>query len=112
VPGASATRTPRYDAIVVTGRGSGSTKGEVDAERAAAGLNGRLRDRPCRRTIPAVRRGLVTTNSVFRRCKAVAVGFEPTVDFHPHTLSSSANPRSGTVVGVRLVLTKTSRDAP
>src|ERR1035437_2174593 len=30
---------------------------------------------------------------------AVAVGFEPTVDFHPHTLSSSANHRSGTVVG-------------
>ena len=38
---------------------------------------------------------------------AVAVGFEPTVDFHPHTLSSSTNQRSGTVVGVRLVLTKT-----
>jgi hypothetical protein len=41
---------------------------------------------------------------------AVAVGFEPTVDFHPHTLSSSANQRSGTVVGVRLMLTKTGRD--
>jgi len=35
---------------------------------------------------------------------AVAVGFEPTVDFHPHTLSSSANPRSGTVARVRHVL--------
>ena len=43
---------------------------------------------------------------------AVAVGFEPTVDFHPHTLSSSANHRSGTVAGVRLVLTKTGRDVP
>ena len=43
---------------------------------------------------------------------AVAVGFEPTVDFHPHTLSSSGNQRSGTVVGVRLVLTKTGRDVP
>jgi len=42
----------------------------------------------------------------------VAVGFEPTVDFHPHTLSSSANQRSGTVVGVHLVLTKTGRDVP
>ena len=40
---------------------------------------------------------------------AVAVGFEPTVDFHPHTLSSSANPRSGTVVGVHLVLNKPVR---
>ena len=42
----------------------------------------------------------------FRRLTAVAVGFEPTVDFHPHTLSSSANPRSATVVGVRRVLNK------
>jgi len=32
------------------------------------------------------------------------VGFEPTVDFHPHTLSSSANPRSAMVVDVRFVL--------
>jgi hypothetical protein len=46
------------------------------------------------------------------RPRAVAVGFEPTVDFHPHTLSNSANPRSYTVVGVRLVLTTTGRDAP
>ena len=37
---------------------------------------------------------------------AVAVGFEPTVDFHPHTLSSSANQGSATVVGVRLVLSE------
>jgi len=37
------------------------------------------------------------------------VGFEPTVDFHPHTLSSSANQRSGTVVGVRHVLNKPVR---
>jgi len=42
---------------------------------------------------------------------AVAVGFEPTVDFHPHTLSSSANPRSGTTVGVRLVLNMAVRDS-
>jgi hypothetical protein len=39
----------------------------------------------------------------------VAVGFEPTVDFHPHTLSSSANPRSATVVGVRHVLNQAVR---
>ncbi len=45
----------------------------------------------------------------FRRSTAVAVGFEPTVDFHPHTLSSSANPRSGAVVGVRLVLNEAVR---
>ena len=35
---------------------------------------------------------------------AVAVGFEPTVESPPHTLSSSANPRSGTVGDVRPVL--------
>jgi len=37
------------------------------------------------------------------------VGFEPTVDFHPHTLSSSANQRSATVVGVRHVLNEPIR---
>ena len=40
---------------------------------------------------------------------AVAVGFEPTVDFHPHTLSSSANQGSATVVGVRHVLNEPLR---
>jgi hypothetical protein len=44
------------------------------------------------------------TGRRFRRSTAVAVGFEPTLDFHPHTLSSSANPRSGTVARVRHVL--------
>jgi len=34
------------------------------------------------------------------RLRAVAVGFEPTVDFHPHTLSSSANHCSAMVVSV------------
>jgi hypothetical protein len=43
------------------------------------------------------------------RPRAVAVGFEPTVDFHPHTLSSSENPRSGTVARVRLVLNQAVR---
>ena len=43
---------------------------------------------------------------------AVAVGFEPTVDFHPHTLSSSANQVSDTAGGVRLVLSKPCRDVP
>jgi hypothetical protein len=42
----------------------------------------------------------------------VAVGFEPTVDFHPHTLSSSENPRSGTVVGVHPVLNQPGGDVP
>jgi hypothetical protein len=38
----------------------------------------------------------------------VAVGFEPTVGFHPHTLSSSANPSSTMVVSVHLVLNQPS----
>ena len=40
---------------------------------------------------------------------AVAVGFEPTVELPPHTLSSSANQGSATVVGVRLVLNQAIR---
>jgi len=36
----------------------------------------------------------------------VAVGFEPTNGLPRYTLSSSANPGSGTTVGVRYVLNK------
>jgi hypothetical protein len=36
--------------------------------------------------------------------RAVAVGFEPTRELPLYTLSSSANPRSGTVARVRRVL--------
>jgi len=40
------------------------------------------------------------------------VGFEPTVEFPPHTLSSSANQGSRTVVGVRHVLNAPIRGCP
>ena len=50
----------------------------------------------------AVRTVLATNGH--RRPRAVAVGFEPTVESPPHTLSSSANPRSGTVVHVHHVV--------
>ena len=39
---------------------------------------------------------------------AVAVGFDPTVELPPPTLSSSANPVSSATVDVRVVLTKTA----
>ena len=41
--------------------------------------------------------------------RAVAVGFEPTNGLPRYTLSSSANPRSGTVVHVRHVLNRPIR---
>jgi hypothetical protein len=41
--------------------------------------------------------------------RAVAVGFEPTRELPLYTLSSSANPRSGTVVGIRHVLNQPVR---
>jgi hypothetical protein len=49
------------------------------------------------------------TANVRGRPRAVAVGFEPTNGLPRYTLSSSVNPRSGTVVGVRHVLNKPVR---
>jgi hypothetical protein len=44
--------------------------------------------------------------------RAVTVGFEPTRELPLYTLSSSANRRSATVVGVRDVLNKPDRGSP
>ena len=42
----------------------------------------------------------------------MAVGFEPTNGLPRYTLSSSENPRSGTVVGVHPVLNQPGGDVP
>jgi len=49
------------------------------------------------------------TTNVRGKPRAVAVGFEPTNGLPRYTLSSSANPRSGTAVSVRLVLNQAVR---
>jgi hypothetical protein len=50
------------------------------------------------------------TANVRGQLRAVAVGFEPTNGLPRYTLSSSANQRSGTVVGIRPVLNQPTRD--
>ena len=88
------------------------TRGDHNSKWAAMGMSLPCERRRQRRGIDPTPKGWTGVSAgEWLAGLAVAVGFEPTNGLPRYTLSSSANPRSGAVVGVRPVLSRPVRGA-